>query len=125
MAIIGLLLADMKESDAPLAAYTLVSAWKNSYADGPITNLIKGTVGDFNPPMYSSAKKLYRNFKKSIYSLVFRISGCYYLSSIRRFCIFAGLRGCDYSVFSFTLLYQMHLSFFIRDQQTGRFARFP
>ena len=63
MAIIGLLLTDMKESDAPLAAYTLVSAWKNSYADGPITNLIKGMVGDFNPPMYSSTKKLYRNFK--------------------------------------------------------------
>lgn len=63
MAIIELLLVDMKESNASLAAYTLVSAWKNSYADGPITNLIKGIVGDFNPPMYSSTKKLYRNFK--------------------------------------------------------------
>lgn len=56
MSLLGILLTDIKEEDASFAAYTLVAAWRNSYADGPITNLIRGTLGDFNPPMYRTVK---------------------------------------------------------------------
>ena len=63
MSLLGLLISDMKDDGTPIAAYTLANAWRNSYADGPITNLVKGMVGDFNPPMYRATKQLWKNTK--------------------------------------------------------------
>lgn len=63
ISLLALLLANIEENDTSFAAYTLVAAWQNSYADGPVTNLIRGTLGDFNPPMYRTIKDTWNSTK--------------------------------------------------------------
>lgn len=59
MLIIAALFMDDDDTDKTLLETSFISAWHQSYSDGPITNLISAQIGDINPPMYRTIKSMW------------------------------------------------------------------
>lgn len=64
MWIIKAVLLDNEDVELNPISYTLSNALYNSYADGPIHNVLGSTFNSFNPPMVNIIQDYFTNFSE-------------------------------------------------------------